>query len=82
MIHQSAAAAVGGGLPVGGMVLIVVIVLTIAVYWIPTTVAIIRRAANISSVAVVNALLGWTAIGWFVALAMAMRRPVRPTASV
>ena len=42
-------------------------------YWAPTAVAWIRRVPNAGSVTVVNGLLGWTVIGWIVALAMACR---------
>lgn len=53
----------------GGGVLIVVL----ALYFIPLIVALIRKVPNVGSVAVVNILLGWTLIGWVVALAMAVR---------
>lgn len=54
-------------------------VLYTAAYFVPTIVAIARRgAANTGSVIVVNFLLGWTVIGWIVALAMACRSH-RPT---
>jgi hypothetical protein len=42
-------------------------------YWIPTIVAAVRRVPNVGSVAVINFFLGWTIIGWVVALAMAAR---------
>lgn len=42
-------------------------------YWIPALVAAIRHVPNTGSVIVVNLLLGWTGIGWIVALAMACR---------
>jgi hypothetical protein len=54
----------------GGIVLIVVLFFC---YWIPTIVAAVRHVANVGSVAVINFFLGWTFIGWVVALAMAMR---------
>jgi predicted RNA-binding Zn-ribbon protein involved in translation (DUF1610 family) len=40
-------------------------------YLIPTFVAATRRVSNVGSVVVVNLFLGWTCIGWIVALAMA-----------
>lgn len=49
-------------------------------YLIPTLVAAGRKVPNIGSVAVVNILLGWTLIGWVVALAMAARSAA-PTAT-
>jgi hypothetical protein len=45
----------------------------IAAYWAPSIVALARKVPNRGSVAVVNAFLGWTVIGWIVALAMACR---------
>lgn len=45
----------------------------IALYWLPSIVGKRRNVANMTSVVVVNLLLGWTFIGWCVALAMAVR---------
>ena len=45
----------------------------IAAYWTPTLIAFIRHVPNRGSVAVVDFFLGWTVIGWIVALAMAVR---------
>ena len=42
-------------------------------YWTPTIVGAARNA-NPGPVAVVNGLLGWTGVGWIVALAMAAGR--------
>lgn len=52
------------------------LMLTVALlglYFIPTFVAFSRNVVNRWSVLVINALLGWTFIGWVVALAMAAR---------
>ena len=40
-------------------------------YFIPTIVALSRGLHNKGSIIVVNVFLGWTLIGWVVALAMA-----------
>lgn len=40
-------------------------------YFLPWIVAANRRLPNVGSVAVINILLGWSVIGWVVALAMA-----------
>ncbi|NNN12591.1 MAG: superinfection immunity protein [Acidimicrobiaceae bacterium] len=42
-------------------------------YFLPTIIAFSRRVPNSVSVLVINIFLGWTLIGWFVALAMAAR---------
>lgn len=54
-----------------------VVVVVIAAYWLPMIAAWVNRAPSKGSVFVVNLLLGWTIIGWIVALAMAMRDPAR-----
>jgi len=40
-------------------------------YFVPTVVALIRRHHQTGAVVIVNLFLGWTVIGWVVALAMA-----------
>jgi hypothetical protein len=42
-------------------------------YFLPTIVAFSRKVTNQGSVAVINVFLGWTFIGWVIALAMACR---------
>jgi len=42
-------------------------------YLLPTGVAMLRRARNVGSVAVLNTLLGWTLVGYVVALALSVR---------
>jgi len=44
----------------------------IAAYFAPTFIAAQRDIPNAASVAIVNLFLGWTCIGWVVALAMAV----------
>lgn len=55
------------------------LLLLIGVYFIPTLVALDRKVVNKWSVAVINAFLGWTLIGWVVALAMALRTATEGT---
>lgn len=43
-----------------------------AMYWLPTIIAIVRRTPSALGVAAVNFFLGWTVIGWFVALILAL----------
>jgi hypothetical protein len=63
----------------GGGVLLVVV----ALYFLPTIIAAARKVPSVGSVVVINVLLGWTLIGWVVALAMAARSPaVRAADSV
>jgi hypothetical protein len=48
--------------------------LLMLLYFVPTIVAIYRETPNKGSTIVVNIFLGWTLIGWVVALAMAFGR--------
>lgn len=45
-------------------------------YWLPSIIAWIREVPDKGSVTVINGFLGWTFIGWIVALAMACRSSV------
>ena len=71
-------AAASGGSNAGGD--IALIVAGVIAYWVPTVVALARRVPAVGQVVVVNFFLGWTFIGWVVALVMAFRarRPPRP----
>jgi hypothetical protein len=73
----SAAAVSNGGNAAVGIVLVLV---SIVAYWVPTIVAASRRGAvNTGSIVVINLFLGWTVVGWVIALAMACRsRPQQP----
>jgi hypothetical protein len=59
-----------------------ILVLAITVYWAPTMVAVLRHAPHFGSVLVVNLFLGWTLVGWVVALAMACRSRFLPVTYV
>jgi hypothetical protein len=56
------------------------VLLAVAAYWVPTLTAVLRGVRNWGSVIVVNLFLGWTLIGWVVALAMACRSRERQPA--
>jgi Zn-dependent protease with chaperone function len=45
----------------------------LALYMLPTLIAAGRKVPNVGSILVINLFLGWTFIGWVVALAMAAR---------
>ena len=49
-----------------------------ASYCTPAIIALVRKIPNAGSVVVVNLLLGWTFVGWIIALAMAVRSKPRP----
>ena len=50
------------------LVLAVVAVVVAIAYFVPTIVAVVRKHHWIPRIFVVNALLGWTVIGWIIAL--------------
>lgn len=49
-----------------------------ALYLLPSLLAFDRKVPNKWSVVVLNVLLGWTLVGWAVALAMAVRDRPQP----
>jgi hypothetical protein len=57
----------------------VAILFILLLYFIPTIVGAVRKVPNIGSVLVINLFLGWTLIGWVVALAMAARSASPPS---
>lgn len=52
---------------------ILYLILITFMYWLPSIVGRHRGVPNLGSVAVINLFLGWTLIGWVVAMAMASR---------
>jgi hypothetical protein len=51
---------------------VVLVLLALAAYMLPTIVAGSRHHPNTAPVLVLNLLLGWTLVGWAVALAWAL----------
>jgi hypothetical protein len=49
-----------------------IILFLIAMYWLPTIIAVVRRTPSALGVAAINFFLGWTVIGWVVALVIAL----------
>jgi cytochrome c biogenesis protein CcdA len=60
------------GSAAGGAVFLFVII-GLGFYFLPSIVGAVRKVPNIGSVVVINLFLGWTLVGWVVALAMAAR---------
>ncbi|MEB3264704.1 MAG: superinfection immunity protein [Synechococcus sp.] len=54
------------------------VLIYIVIYLVPSIVAITRNTPNRGSTMVVNLFLGWTVIGWIVALAMAFGQKGHP----
>lgn len=62
----------------GGAAVLFLVFLGAAVYFFPLVVAIMRSHHNAASIAVINIFLGWTFLGWVIALAMAFSAVQRP----
>ena len=60
------------GLAHATWVLVIALLVWAALYFLPTLLARLRGVQGLAAVAVVNLLLGWTVIGWFAALVMAL----------
>ena len=48
------------------------ILFLIALYWLPTLIAIVRQTQSALGIAMLNCFFGWTVIGWIVALVWAL----------
>ena len=57
-----------GDFPLGGLLLLAVLV---CAYFLPWIVATVRDHHNRGAIAVLNLLLGWTFLGWVIALVWA-----------
>jgi Superinfection immunity protein len=51
------------------LAMLVLILLVLGVYWLPSILARVHRHPDLVPIVVVNALLGWTVVGWVWALA-------------
>lgn len=51
-------------------------------YFLPTIEASIKKSPNITSIALTNLFLGWTLIGWVVAIAWAHKKPEAQPAAI
>jgi hypothetical protein len=55
------------------IVVIAVVAASVLLYLLPVLLGWARHVPDIGAVAVINILLGWTLVGWVVALALALR---------
>ena len=58
--------------------LIVMTLLIFVGYFLPTFIALIRRYNDSLGIMTLNFLLGWTFVGWVVALIWSLKKPTRP----
>ena len=54
------------------------ILFLIALYWLPTLVALVRQTPSALGIAMLNFFFGWTVIGWIIALVWALATPTSP----
>jgi len=59
----------------GALFLILLVIIGIVIYFIPTIVALNKKHVNTTPIILVNVLLGWSLIGWVVALVWAFKKP-------
>lgn len=55
-----------------GLFFIIVLVFGVFLYFLPAVVAAYRQKRNAGAIAVLNLLLGWTVLGWIIALVWAV----------
>lgn len=55
----------------------IIFLVLIGLYFVPTIVAGIRKKRNTAAIAVLNLFLGWTMVGWVIALVWAVAYEAR-----
>ena len=49
-------------------VIIIIILISFAIYFLPSIIAILKRKSNMLAIILLNVFLGWTFVGWLVSL--------------
>ena len=62
------------------MVVIVVVLFGLALYFLPTLIAAGRRKRNTLAIFALNLFLGWTMLGWVLALVWSLSVDAQPPA--
>ena len=57
-----------------GIIGIFVFIISLAFYFLPTIIALIRKQPNALAIFLLNFFLGWTFIGWVVSLVWAVTK--------
>lgn len=52
--------------------IIILIIIFLLIYFLPTLVALARKKRNVGAIFVLNLFLGWSFIGWVIALVWAL----------
>ena len=58
----------------GGIIGLCVFILCLAIHFTPFIIALVTKHKNTLAIFIVNLLLGWTFIGWVVALVWAVKK--------
>ena len=67
---------------ISALILAGLILLVLGVYWLPSILARIKRHPDLVRIVIINALLGWTAVGWVWAVVrLVSGRPSHPLPS-
>jgi hypothetical protein len=61
--------------PIGIFIVLVALGIGLTLYFLPSIIARSRQHHNLTSIFILNLLLGWSFIGWVVALVMAFSNP-------
>jgi hypothetical protein len=59
------------------LLVVIAVALGAALYWLPTYIAARRNHRQLTAIAVLNTLGGWSTIGWIVALVWAVTKSTR-----
>jgi hypothetical protein len=57
------------------LLLLTIVTAVLGIYFMPSIVAAMLGKQNLRTIFIVNLSLGWTGVGWIVALIWALRRP-------
>jgi T4 superinfection immunity protein len=58
-----------------GVIVFAILVVIAVIYYVPTIIAYVRRRPDLASIALFNVFLGWTIIGWIIAMVWCFRKP-------
>jgi hypothetical protein len=54
-------------------------ILFLGMYFMPSTIGYLRKRGNLTAIIVLNTLLGWTMLGWVIALVWALSNNAQQT---
>lgn len=64
-----------------GFIAFLAVIAGVTLYLAPSIIGWLRHVRDIGSVMVINIAFGWTFVGWFIALAMALKTAKVPPSS-